>query len=293
MRSGFVSIIGRPNVGKSTLLNSIIGEKITIVTDKPQTTRNRIQGIYTSEAGQIIFVDTPGVHKPKHLLGEYMAQVFSRTINETDIIYYVVDVTRSLGKGEKFILEILQKIKAPVFLIMNKIDLVGQGHIEELLKEYRSFMNFAEVQPIAAASGLNTDLVLEKTFAYLPEGPKYYPEENISDQSVSFLVSELIREKALLLTHDEIPHSLAVGIEDFTRRENDKLYVRAVIYTERASQKGIIIGKNGSMMKKIGEQARADIEKLMDCPVYLDLWVKEKHNWRDNNEYLSRMGYRV
>ena len=292
MKSGFVSIVGRPNVGKSTLLNRIIGEKIAIVTDKPQTTRTRIQGIFTNEQGQIIFVDTPGVHRPKHLLGEYMVKVFSKTIQETDIVYYVIDVTKALGSGEKYILDHLQQVSASVFLLANKIDLVTEKQVEDTILEYKDHMNFSSILPVSAALGTNLEQVLSLTYALLPEGPMYYPAHDISDQPVHFLAAEFIREKALQLTRDEVPHSLAVGIEEFTYREKGSLYIRAIIYTERSSQKGIVIGKNGSMLKNIGEQARRDIEASLKCPVYLDLWVKEKQNWRDNEGHLSKLGYR-
>ncbi|NLB53578.1 MAG: GTPase Era [Syntrophomonadaceae bacterium] len=293
MKSGFVSIVGRPNVGKSTLMNAVIGEKIAIVTDKPQTTRTRIQGIYTSDPGQIIFIDTPGIHKPKHLLGEYMVQVSTRTLFEADIIYYMTDVTRPFGGGEQFILNHFKETNVPVFLLVNKIDLVSEQEIEEYIKVFRSQMNFDEILPLSAVNGDNIPLLLEKTFAHLPEGPLYYPEDDLTDQPVSFIVSELIREKALILTRDEVPHSLAVEIEEFKNSSESKVYIRAVIYTERDSQKGIIIGKNGQMLKAIGEQSRLDIEHLLQTKAYLDLWVKVKKNWRDSETNLGQLGYRL
>ena len=236
MKSGFVSIVGRPNVGKSTLMNAVIGEKIAIVTDKPQTTRTRIQGIYTSDPGQIIFIDTPGIHKPKHLLGEYMVQVSTRTLFEADIIYYMTDVTRPFGGGEQFILNHFKETNVPVFLLVNKIDLVSEQEIEEYIKVFRSQMNFDEILPLSAVNGDNIPLLLEKTFAHLPEGPLYYPEDDLTDQPVSFIVSELIREKALILTRDEVPHSLAVEIEEFKNSSESKVFIREVNYTERDSQ---------------------------------------------------------
>lgn len=293
MKSGFVSIVGRPNVGKSTLMNAVIGEKIAIVTDKPQTTRTRIQGIYTSDPGQIIFIDTPGIHKPKHLLGEYMVQVSTRTLFEADIIYYMTDVTRPFGGGEQFILNHFKETNVPVFLLVNKIDLVSEQEIEEYIKVFRSQMNFDEILPLSAVNGDNIPLLLEKTFAHLPKGPLYYPEDDLTDQPVSFIVSELIREKALILTRDEVPHSLAVEIEEFKNSSESKVYIRAVIYTERDSQKGIIIGKNGQMLKAIGEQSRLDIEHLLQTKAYLDLWVKVKKNWRDSETNLGQLGYRL
>jgi len=292
LKSGFVSIVGRPNVGKSTLINQIIGEKIAIVSDKPQTTRNRLQGIHTCTEGQIIFIDTPGIHKPRHLLGEYMVNVSTRSLHEVDLIYYIIDVTRPYGGGEEFIINHLQQSLVPIFLVVNKIDLSSADEIQEFIKPFTLHMNFAEIIAISAAQGTNVSDLLEKTFGYLPEGPLYYPEEDMTDQPVSFIVSELIREKALILTRDEIPHSLAVDIEEFKQQNGGKLYLRAVIYTERDSQKGIVIGKNGQMLKQIGEQARSDIESFLDQSVYLDLWVKVKKNWRDSESNLNQLGYR-
>lgn len=293
MRSGFVSIVGRPNVGKSTLLNTIIGEKIAIVSDKPQTTRTRIQGVYTCDEGQIIYVDTPGIHKPRHLLGEYMVQVSTRSLDEVDLIYYMTDVTRPFGAGEQFIINELKSVRVPIFLLVNKIDLADEVKVKEFTRAFLNEFKFSECLPISAGQGLNVPLLLEKTFAYLPEGPLYYPADDLTDQPVSFIVAELIREKALLLTRDEVPHSLAVNVEEFKTQTQDKIYIRAVIHTERDSQKGIIIGKDGQMLKKIGEQARLEIEKMLQSSVYLDLWVKVKKNWRDNETNLNQLGYRL
>jgi len=293
VKSGFVSIVGRPNVGKSTLLNTIIGHKIAIVSEKPQTTRTRIQGIHTCEQGQIIFIDTPGIHKPKHRLGEYMVEVSTRTMNEVDIIYYMTDVTRPFGGGEQFILNRLKDASVPVFLLVNKIDLVSQQEVEEFIRPFTGYMGFSKIIPISATLAINVDRLLQETFELLPEGPLYYPEGDFTDQPVSFIAAELIREKALILTRDEVPHSLAVEIEEFKQQSKDKVYLRAVIYTERDSQKGIIIGKNGQMLKAIGEQARLDIERMLDCHVYLDLWVKVKKNWRDSETNLNQLGYRL
>jgi len=291
VKSGFVSIVGRPNVGKSTLMNTIIGEKIAIVTEKPQTTRTRIQGIYTCDKGQAIFIDTPGIHKPKHLLGEYMVKISTRTMEEVDIIFYMTDVTRPFGGGERFIMEQLKDAVVPVFLLVNKIDLVKENQVKEFIQTFNNHMCFAEVIPLSATLGTNISLLLEKTFQNLPEGPLYYPEEDMTDQPISFIVAELIREKALILTRDEVPHSLAVEIEEFKNQSHGKIYLRAVIYTERDSQKGIVIGKNGQMLKAIGKQARKDIEKTLNSSVYLDLWVKVKKNWRDNEGNLNQLGF--
>lgn len=293
MKSGFVSIVGRPNVGKSTLMNSVIGKKVAIVSEKPQTTRHRIQGIYTNTNGQIIFVDTPGIHKPKHLLGEYMVKVSTRSIDEVDLIYYMTDVTRPFGGGEKFIINHLQESSVPIFLLVNKIDLVDEETVKNYINDFTNYMTFAEVIPMSAALGTNIPLLLEKTFEYLPEGPLYYPEEDFTDQPASFIAAELIREKVLLLTRDEVPHSIAVEIEEFKTQTKGKVYLRAVIYTERDSQKGIIIGKNGQMLKSIGEEARKDIEVMVDSSVYLDLWVKVKKNWRDSEQNLQQLGFRL
>ncbi len=293
MKSGFVTIVGRPNVGKSTLLNTLIGQKIAIVSEKPQTTRTRIQGIHTCDQGQIIFIDTPGIHKPKHRLGEYMVKVSTRSMNEVDLIYYMTDVTRPFGGGEEFILNQLKDAGVPVFLLVNKIDLVTDEEVEEFIRPFTGNMNFSQVIPISASLATNVERLLEDTFAVLPEGPLYYPEGDCTDQPVSFIAAELIREKALILTRDEVPHSLAVEIEEFKQQAKDKVYLRAVIYTERDSQKGIIIGKNGQMLKTIGEQSRKDIENMLEAHVYLDLWVKVKKNWRDSENNLNQLGYRL
>ena len=293
MKSGFVSIVGRPNVGKSTLLNTIIGEKIAIVSEKPQTTRTRIQGIYTCERGQVIYVDTPGIHKPKHLLGEYMVKVSARSLEEVDIIYYMTDVTRPFGGGESFILEQLKDARVPVFLLVNKIDLVSEQEVKDYIQIFNQQRSFSEVVSISAACGTNLQLLLDRTLDALPEGPLYYPEDDLTDQPIYLLIAELIREKALMLTRDEVPHSLAVEVEEFKKQANGKVYVRAAIYMERDSQKGIVIGKKGQMLKTIGEQARQDIESLLDTAVYLDLWVKVKKNWRDNENTLNQLGYRM
>lgn len=293
MKSGFVSIVGRPNVGKSTLMNNIIGEKIAIVSEKPQTTRNRIQGIFTGDQGQIIFVDTPGIHKPKHLLGEYMVKVSTRSLEEVDLIYYMVDVTKPFGGGEQFIINQLVNTAVPVFLLINKIDLASDDQINTFIQPFQAQMNFTQVITLSAVQGTNIPDLLKQTFNYLPEGPLYYPKDNFTDQPESFIAAEIIREKALRLTRDEVPHSLAVEVEEFKHQENGKVYLKASIYTERESQKGIIIGRKGQMLKNIGEQSRLEIEKLLAAPVYLDLWVKVKKNWRDNEGNLNQLGYRL
>lgn len=290
-KSGFVSIVGRPNVGKSTLLNSIIGQKVAIVSDKPQTTRNRIQGIYTGARGQVIFIDTPGVHKPKHRLGEYMVNITSRALREVDLVLYMVDASVPPGLGEDYIINSLMNLETPVFLVPNKIDLVDEKRVLDLIQQLATKMNFAEVIPVSAAKKGNLDRLMEVLFNYLPEGPLYYPEDEYTDQPERFIIAEYIREKALYLTREEVPHSVAVEIEEFETRGN-LIYVRAAIYTERDSQKGIIIGKKGSMLKKIGEMARQDIENLLGTQVYLDLWVKVKKDWRNSEAQLKNLGYR-
>lgn len=293
MKSGFVSIIGRPNVGKSTLINRLIGAKIAIVSDKPQTTRTRIQGIFTAGEGQIVFVDTPGMHKPRHLLGEYMMKVSTRSLEEVDLVYYITDITNPFGSGEQYIIDQLKNLQVPVFLLVNKVDLVDPEEIPRFMQAFCRQMQFAECIAVSASQGTNLDRLLQTTFEYLPEGPRYYPEDDLTDQPVSFIVAELIREKALILTRDEVPHSLAVEIEEFKHQGPGKVYIRAIINTERESQKGIIIGKKGQMLKRIGEQARVDIEGMMDAAVYLDLWIKVKKNWRDNPNNLNQLGYRT
>jgi GTP-binding protein Era len=290
-KSGFVSIVGRPNVGKSTLLNSIIGQKVAIVSDKPQTTRNRIQGIYTTSRGQVIFIDTPGIHKPKHRLGEYMADITSRALREADLILYVVDASVPPGVGEDYIINSLINLEPSVFLVPNKIDLVDESQVMNVIQRLGTKMKFAEVIPVSAARNRNLDRLVDALFDYLPEGPLYYPEGEYTDQPERFIVAEFIREKALYLTREEVPHSLAVEIEDFEPR-NNLIYVRATIYTERESQKGIVIGRNGSMLKKIGQMARQDIENLLGSQVYLELWVKVKKDWRNNEVQLRNLGYR-
>lgn len=293
MKSGFVSIVGRPNVGKSTLLNTLVGEKVAIISDKPQTTRTRIQGIYTCDEGQVIYVDTPGMHKPRHLLGEYMMEVSTRSLEEVDLVYYMTDVTRPFGSGEQFIINELKEASVPIFMLVNKIDLVDEEEVKRFIRPFTDQMQFIECIPISAATGTNLSVLLKKTFEQLPEGPMYYPADSLTDQPMSFIVAELIREKVLLLTRDEVPHSIAVEVEEYKEQGKGKVYIRAVINTERDSQKGIIIGRNGQMLREIGQQSRLDIEKMLDSSVYLDLWVKVRKNWRDNENNLNQLGYRL
>jgi GTP-binding protein Era len=292
LKSGFIGLIGCPNVGKSTLLNALIGEKISIVSDKPQTTRHRLQGILTRPEGQAVFVDTPGVHKPQHRLGEYMIDVSFQSLKEVDVVFYMTDVERGFGAREHYIIQQLQDLSVPVFLVINKVDLAPEPQAAELEEAFISQMRFAEVLFISATRQINLELLLEKTWQYLPEGPMYYPEDDLTDQPMSFIAAELIREKALELTRDEVPHSIAVDIEEFKLQPNHIWYIRASIYTERDSQKGIIIGKQGSLLKKIGELARVDIEAMLEGKVYLSLWVKVKKNWRDNEANLNQLGFK-
>ena len=286
-KSGFITIIGRPNVGKSTLLNCILGQKVAITSDKPQTTRNTIRGVYTRENIQAVFLDTPGVHKPKHKLDKYMMDSVKSSMGAVDIIFYIVDVQSTYGPGEEFIIKSFANRGIPVFLILNKIDTIDKETLFPLIEMYAAKYNFAEVFPISAVSGHNLDRLLEILPKYLPDGPQYYPEDTISDQPEEILVAELIREKILSNTHEEIPHSCAVTVSQMEERPGNMLYIGANIYVDRESQKGIIIGKNGSMLKTIGSSSRREIERLFGCGVFLDLWVKTKRDWR-NNEGLLR-----
>ncbi len=290
-KSGFVTIVGRPNVGKSTMLNRLLGQKVAIVSNKPQTTRNKITGVYSTELGQIIFLDTPGIHKPKSKLGKIMNSTALNTLAEVDLILYLIDVTAEFGAGEEFILNQLNEVKTPVFLILNKIDLVHPDQLLPLIDQYKERFNFAEIIPISALQGNNVDHLLEVVFRYLPNGPIYYPVNQISDQPEKNIIAELVREKVLELTEEEIPHSIAVMIEDFEKRENNLIYVRVIIFTERESQKPIIIGKNGSLLKEVGKRARYEIENLLGTKIYLDLWVKVKKDWRNNDIMLKNFGF--
>lgn len=291
--SGFVSIIGRPNVGKSTFLNYVIGQKIAIMSNKPQTTRNKIQGVYTSEHSQIIFIDTPGIHKPKHKLGDFMMKVAQNTLKEVDVILFMVNVTEKFGSGEKFILEKLQNVEAPVFLVLNKIDQTAKEEILQVIAQYKDRYSFAEIVPISALTGKNIDTLLKQIEKYMPEGPMYYPSDQVTDHPERFIVSELIREKVLHLTREEIPHSIAVMVEKIsTENEGRSVHIHATIIVERDSQKGIVIGKQGKMLKEVGTRARKDIENLFGSKVFLELWVRVEKNWRDKASYLREFGYK-
>lgn len=290
-KSGFVTLIGRPNVGKSTLMNHLIGQKIAITSEKPQTTRNRIQTVYTDERGQIIFLDTPGIHKAKNKLGEYMVSVAEHTLREVDVILWLVEPGTYIGAGEQQILQTLSKVKTPVFLVINKIDTVKKEDIIKSIEAYKDVYRFAEIIPVSGLKKTNTDTLLRTIYQYLPEGPQYYDEDTVTDQPMRQIAAELIREKALRMLSDEIPHGIAVVIERMEERDNGLFDIEATIVCERDSHKGIIIGKGGSMLKKIGTTARIEIENLMDAKVNLKLWVKVRKEWRDSELFVKNYGY--
>lgn len=291
-KSGFVTLIGRPNVGKSTLMNHLIGQKIAITSDKPQTTRNRIQTVYTDDRGQIIFVDTPGIHKAKNKLGEYMVNVAEHTLKDVDVILWLVEPSTFIGAGERHIAEQLNKVKTPIILVINKIDTVkNQDEILTFMAAYKDVCDFAEIVALSALKEKNTDLLTELIFRYLPYGPQFYDEDTVTDQPMRQIAAELIREKALRLLNDEIPHGIAVTIERMKERPDGIMDIDASIVCERDSHKGIIIGKGGSMLKRIGTEARKDIEHMMDIQVNLKLWVKVRKEWRDSELYMKNYGY--
>ena len=291
-KSGFVALIGRPNVGKSTLMNQIIGQKIAITSNKPQTTRNKIQTVYTCDEGQIVFLDTPGIHKAKNKLGEYMVNVAENTLKEVDVILWLVEPTTFIGAGERHIAEQLSKIKTPVILVINKIDTVkSKEEILTFIAAYKDILNFAEIIPVSALKEMNIEDVKSSIFKYLPAGPQFYDEDTVTDQPMRQIAAELIREKALRMLDDEIPHGIAVVIDQMKERPNGIIDVDATIVCERDSHKGIIIGKGGSMLKRIGTAARMEIENLMDTKVNLKLWVKVRREWRDSDMYMKNYGY--
>ena len=290
-KSGFVTLIGRPNVGKSTLMNHLIGQKIAFTSNKPLTTRNRIQTVLTTEEGQIVFVDTPGIHKAKNKLGEYMVNIAERSLNEVDVVLWLVEPSNFIGAGEKLIFEQLKKVKTPVILVINKIDMVKREEILAFIDTYRKEYDFAEIVPVSARTGDNTDELVKVILNYLPYGPQFYDEDTVTDQPERQIVAELIREKALHCLNEEIPHGIAVAIDQM--KMNKKVcHIDATIICERDSHKGIIIGKQGSMLKKIGSTARYEIERLLDCKVNLKLWVKVQKNWRDSDYMMKNFGYR-
>lgn len=290
-KSGFVAIIGRPNVGKSTFLNYVIGQKIAIMSDKPQTTRNKIQGVLSKKEYQMIFIDTPGIHKPKHRLGEFMVKIAENTLNEVDAVLFMINADEGYGRGDQFIIDRLESVNTPVFLIINKIDLITPDELLGIIDEYRVKGEFQEIIPISALEGNNVNRLLGELERYLPEGPQYYPTDQITDHPEQFIITEFIREKALHLTREEIPHSIAVALENMETRKDGTVFIQATIVIERDSQKGIIIGKQGSMLKKIGQEARKDIEVLLGSKVYLELWVKVKRDWRNKQAQLEKLGF--
>ena len=291
-KSGFVAIVGRPNVGKSTFMNYVLGQKIAIMSDKAQTTRNKIQGVYTKEDAQIVFLDTPGIHKPKHELGEFMVKSAYSALKEVDAVLFMVNVSEKRGPGDDFIIEKLKGIKTPIFLVLNKIDLVTPEELLERVESYKDALDFAGVFPISVLQGNNVNELMEGLINALPEGPQYYPADQITDHPEYFVVSELIREKILQLTQEEIPHSVAVTVDKMQKDEFDKVHVYANIIVERKSQKGIIIGKGGRLLKEIGTRARRDIQQLLGNKVYLELWVKVEKDWRKRKSNLQEYGYR-
>ncbi|MEH6904324.1 GTPase Era [Neobacillus drentensis] len=291
-KSGFISIIGRPNVGKSTFLNRVIGQKIAIMSDKAQTTRNKIQGVLTVDDAQMIFIDTPGIHKPKHKLGDFMMKVAVNTLKEVDLILFMVNAEEGFGRGEEFILEKFHTVNTPIFLVINKIDQVHPDQLLPIIESYKEKYPFKEIVPISALEGNNVEQLLGQIKSFLPEGPQYYPADQVTDHPERFIITELIREKALHLTREEIPHSLAVVLDKMERREGkDIIDVMATVIVERDSQKGIIIGKQGSMLKEIGKRARVDIENLLGSKVYLELWVKVQKDWRNKMSQLRDYGF--
>ena len=293
-KSGFVTIIGRPNVGKSTLMNHLIGQKIAITSKKPQTTRNRIQTVYTDmDKGQIVFVDTPGIHKAKNKLGEYMVNVAEKSLNEVDVVLWLVEPSNFIGAGEQHIIEKLKRVNTPVILVINKVDTVEKEKVLEYIDTYRKVYDFAEIVPLSALRGQNTDILVDLIFKYLPYGPQFYDEDTITDQPERQIVAEIIREKALHALDEEIPHGIAVSVDQMKRRKGKKIMdIDATIVCEKESHKGIIIGKQGSMLKKIGSNARFEMERMLDAKVNLQLWVKVKKDWRDSDFLMKNFGYR-
>lgn len=291
-KSGFAALVGRPNVGKSTLMNNIIGQKIAITSNKPQTTRNRIQTVHTNETGQIVFLDTPGIHKAKNKLGEYMVNIAERTLREVDVVLWLVEPSTFIGAGEQHILAQLREVKTPVILVINKVDMVKREDILTVIDAYHKEMEFAEIVPVSAFKGDNVDELVKCIFKYLSYGPAFYDEDTVTDQPMRQIAAELIREKALRLLQDEIPHGIAVTIEKMKERKGGQMMdIEATIVCERDSHKGIIIGRQGAMLKKIGSQARYELENMLEMKVNLQLWVKVRKEWRDSDLFLKNFGY--
>ncbi len=291
-KSGFVSVIGRPNVGKSTLLNAITGQKIAIMSDKPQTTRNTIRGVITNEQCQLVLIDTPGIHKPKTKLGEYMVNVASETMREVDLILFLVEASTPAGNMDVSIIEQLKKVKTPVFLILNKVDIVSKDKLFSIIEGYSKLMDFKAIIPISALKNDGTDIILNEALKYIPEGPQFFSEDTLTDQPEKVIAAEMIREKVLLNLDEEVPHGVGVEVMSFKEREDGLINIQATIYCEKSSHKGIIIGKQGQMLKKIGSAARYEIERLLDTKIFLELWVKVKPDWRNNDSMLKDLGYK-
>lgn len=290
MRSGFVALIGRPNVGKSTLLNALVGYKIAITSNKVQTTRNTIQGIYNDEESQIVFVDTPGIHKPKHKLGQMLNEEAYYSINDVDVILFMVDVTEKLGTGDKFVIERFKEIKKPVFLVLNKVDKIAKEKLFEIIMSYQDLYDFKEIIPLSALKNDNVNELIKTLKKYLPDNVKYFPDEDLTNTTTEFRIAELIREKVLRLTNEEVPHAVTCVVEEYLDKK-EKALIRAIIIVERDSLKKIIIGRQGSMLKEIGSKARMDIEDMLGKKVYLELYVKTIKRWRDKEKYLKELGF--
>ncbi|MFA5148839.1 MAG: GTPase Era [Candidatus Omnitrophota bacterium] len=290
-KSGFVAIVGRPNVGKSTVLNRLVGEKVAIVTAKPETTRNKIQGILTNKDAQVVFVDTPGIHKPKNLLGKYITKAAKDSLLEVDLIIFIIDMTKGITDEDKLIFRMVKEAGKPAILLINKVDLMSKSLALPLIEESLKLYDFKEIIPTSATMGDNMDAVLAKVIEHLPSGPKLFSDDQLTDKSERFMAGEIVREKALELTHEEVPHSIAVLIEEFADRPKKVTYIRATIYVERQSQKKIIVGHRGQMLKYIGEAARNDIQKFLGRHVYIELWVKVHENWRKDIHALKMLGY--
>ncbi len=290
-KSGFVSVIGRPNVGKSTLLNTLTGQKIAIMSNKPQTTRNTIRGVITNEQCQLVLIDTPGIHKPKTKLGEYMVNVAAETMKEVDLILFLVEATSAPGSLDVSIAEQLSKLKTPVFLIVNKVDIVAKDKLFSIIDSYSKLMDFKAIIPISALKQDGTDIILKEAIKYIPEGPQFFSEDTLTDQPEKVIAAEMIREKVLLNLDEEVPHGVGVEVMSFKEREDGMINIQATIYCEKSSHKGIIIGKQGVMLKKIGSAARYEIERLLDTKIFLELWVKVKPDWRNNDNMLKNLGY--
>ncbi len=292
-KTGYVALIGRPNVGKSTLMNQMIGMKIAITSSKPQTTRGRIQTVYTDDISQMIFLDTPGIHESKNKLGEYMLSVAKKTLDDTDVLLWLVEPSNFIGAGEKYIIEQLKDCKKPIILVINKIDTVSKDKLLTYIDNYKNAMDFAEIVPVSARKRQGLDDLMNCIRKYLPYGPAFYDEDTVTDQPERVIAAEIIREKALRLLQDEVPHGIAVTVEKMKTRQDGLINIEANIMCERDSHKGIIIGKGGEMLKKIGTQSRIDIEKMTGSRVNLQLWVKVRKNWRDDSNELKRFGYDI